>query len=312
MAPILVLAGLGLLAFPAFTYRLGRQLPPHVWARLCGKALVSGAGAVQIGALLYATPVVLKAGGLDVAANTCERLFGPLVPGGEALGWSATVVAVALPALFLFGALRSRLTQRSARIEADLGEHRRHGRHDLVVLPCEDPLALGVDGDPGQIVVSRGLLRTLSDGELDAVVRHEAAHLSHGHHRFLVMSGAIEQAFGFLPPVRRSLRALRTGLERWADESSTGTDLQRRSALRAALVKTTWAMGAGPVPAFSEVDTVMERLAALDQPPLPLSGPSRNRLYASGLALAVVAVAALVGWLCEAGVLNAVGLCPFM
>jgi len=310
MAALLVLAGFGLLFLPACTHRLGRRLPPARWARFCRNTLVAGAAVIEAGVVLYAVPAVLDVFGVDVVSGPCRRILGPLVPGGATAGWAGTAASLALPSLLAIGVRGSRRARLTARIEPGLGEHRRSGPYEVVILPCDEPVALSVAGRLGQIVLSRGLQAALGPAELDAVVRHEAAHLTNNHQRFLTVSGALQQAFGFLPPVRRSLAVLRTALERWADESSTGADAERRASLRAALL--TVAMAPGPVPALSKADTVLERVAALDQPPAPLSRSGQASLYASGLGLAVVAASAAVLWSCQAGVLRRFGLCPLM
>ena len=65
-----------------------------------------------------------------------------------------------------------------------------------------------IDGDrpavyclPGRrrIVLTTGALTRLDDGELDAVLAHERAHLSGRHHIVLALAGALQRAF---PPVR--------------------------------------------------------------------------------------------------------------
>lgn len=143
-----------------------------------------------------------------------------------------------------------------------------------------------------------------------AVLSHEAAHIEGRHQRFLVLAAAVERALGFVPGVKRSTASLRAGLERWADEASTAGDAGRRTALRDALRSVTRTLVA-PVPAFSHADALVERLDALDGPPVPLPLALGAVLYAPGVALVVAAVGAVAAWSCQSGVLEALtGFCP--
>ncbi|MDQ3944360.1 MAG: M56 family metallopeptidase, partial [Actinomycetota bacterium] len=258
MALVLLLGGLGLLALPGAARRLGRELVPAEWARLSAGLLLGGAAVVWLAAVLFAAPTVLRALGVPHLAEACERMLGPLTPGGPVLGWSALAVVGALPLFSAVGFARARREQRHFQIEPWLGHHERFGGHDLVTLPTDELLALSVDGCPSQIVVSSGLVAAVSPSELAAVLRHEAAHLEHGHHRFLLLASAIEHGFAVVPFVRRSTRALRAALERWADEAATGGECASRAVLRNALLGVTMAIVNPAVAAFAAAETVVE------------------------------------------------------
>jgi beta-lactamase regulating signal transducer with metallopeptidase domain len=108
---------------------------------------------------------------------------------------------------------------------------------ELVVVPEPRVVALTVPGRPDRIVVSTGLRERLPRTEFDAVLRHEQAHLSLRHARVLLFAVALMATVGRLPPVRRSIDALRGALEVWADEAAAGDDRSQRGTLRSALLR---------------------------------------------------------------------------
>ena len=300
MVPVLVLAGLCLLALPGAIRPLGRRLAPTEWSWLCIVALVAGASVVELSFVLYATPTVLRAAGVPELAELCERALGSLLPGRAALGWPAAAVAVAFPAFAGRGALRAYRSQRVMHVESWLGEHGRFGDHALVVLPTDGVLAVCSNGPTPQIVVSQGLVSALSPEELDAVLRHEAAHLEQHHQRFLVVAGALDYSLAVLPFVRKSTATLRIALERWADEAAAGTSGASRAVLRRALLGVTAAVVSSAVPAFSAADTVVERLTALDDEPPRPSALRRVATYVPAVVISATVLAALSSWAGEA------------
>lgn len=311
MALTLLLGGLVLLALPGLVRGLGRQLHPAEWVRLSTGLLVGGALVVEVSVVLFAAPTVLRAVGIPDLAEACERMLRPLAPGGATMGWSAAVVAAFLPVFTAVGIVRARRAQRRFRIESWLGEHRPSGDSDLVVLPTEEVLAFSVDGSPAQIVVSQGLINSISPEELAAVVRHEAAHLDHRHGRFLVVASAMEHAFAWLPFVARSTRSLRSGIERWADEVAAGSATSSRAVLRDALLGVTLAIVDPAVAAFGPAETVVERLDALDGNANHPSTLRRSAVYLPVVVVAAGVLFTLGAWTSELrGVIAMSGSCP--
>jgi Zn-dependent protease with chaperone function len=293
---LLVASGLALVCLPGLVRSLGRRMAPAEWTRLCALTFVAGAVIVELAAALYGAPTVLRAAGVHALASACERMLGSLVPGGAAAGWAAFVVAVTMPMLSVIGVRRATKTCRSVHAEPWLGEHSSFGEHDLVVLPTDQLLAVSVAGPTSQIVVTAGLVEALSATELASVLRHEAAHLNRRHQRLLVLATAVEHAFGFLRPVRSSAAALRTAIERWADEEAAGDSAEARLALRAALLGVTTTAVAPSVAAFSAVETVVERVQALEAPPPRPTRLRRLALYLPGAALGLPVILALGAW----------------
>jgi Zn-dependent protease with chaperone function len=309
---VILLSGGLLLALPGLAQPLARRLPPEHWARATMAALLVGAAMVELSAVLVAAPTVLGALGVHALAAACERLLGAVTPGGDVMGWAAAALAVALPA---FAGRRVAATVRNWRtmeVEPSIGDHRPWGGHDLVVLPTEAPLAFSVGGRSSQIVVSRGLLAAVSPAQLEAVLRHEAAHLRHRHQRFLLVASAFDCRFPYLArPLRRSTAGLRGALERWADEVAAGADPQARRNVRDALLAVVTARVDAAVPAFSTADTVVERLRALDAPPVRVAPARRAALSSPALALPLLGMVALAFWMGDIQVVLAMaGRCP--
>lgn len=297
MAIVLIIGGFCLLALPAVARRPGRRLGPAEWARLCGALLVAGAAAVELALVLMALPWVARAAGYPELAHVCERMLGMMAPASTPAGWAALVAAIIVPACALRGLRRAWRTQRQFRIEPELGEHQPYGAHEIVVLPTDGLMALSVSGLPGQIVVSRGLVETLSPAEFTAVVRHEAAHLDHRHHRFLLLATAVETALRPVPLVRRSVVAFRAALERWADEDAAGEHEDGRSTVRSALVGVALAAVDPAIAAFSGADDVVERLEALQGPTPRPSALRRTAMYAPVVVVSVVVLMGLGAWI---------------
>lgn len=311
VALVLLLGGLLLLAFPGAARHLGCTLDPAEWSRLCARTLIGGAVVVEASLVVFALPTGLRAIGVSSLAAACERMLAPLAPGGPLAGWSAAAVAVALPVLTGLGVLRARRHQRRFHVEPWLGDHEPFAGHDCVVLPTGELFAVSVDGFPSQIVVSQGLVDALSAEELSAVLRHEAAHLEQRHGRFLLLATALEYSLALVPFVGRSARALRVGLERWADEAAAEERGSSRAVVREALLGVTWARVNPAVGAFGAADCVAERLDALEGEPAHPSPLRRAAVYLPAVALFVGVVVALGVWASDArAVLAMAGTCP--
>ena len=262
MTLVLLASALGALLLPAATRSVGRRLPPGEWATLCVILLAVGAAAIEVALLVIGLTSALDLAGVHQFADLCERMLGTALPGGPVSGLAAACAAVLLAAMATRWVLRARRIRRALRVEPTLGRHRSAEGHDLVILPSRRIFAYGMAGRPSQVVVSDGLVGTLADDELAAVLRHEATHLRHHHERHLLLAGMIEHTLGVLPLVNRSAAVLRCALERWADEEAAPSEVERAS-IRSALMRVTEAMVAGEVPGFVTAETVTERLEAL-------------------------------------------------
>lgn len=182
MAPLLFVAGWCLLALPGVARRVGRRLNPAEWSHLCLTAMVAGAVAVEVAAILYGLPVVLRALGVTSLADACERTFDLLLHGDASLAWAAVGLAIWVPVAAARGAIRGQRLHTA--IRDGLPDGRRHADgFDVVVVATDEPVAVALGGREPLVVISEGVQARLSGPELDAVVRHEAAHLRYGHQR---------------------------------------------------------------------------------------------------------------------------------
>ncbi|MDA8284852.1 MAG: M48 family metalloprotease [Actinomycetota bacterium] len=311
MGVLLVLAGLGLVALPGLLRGFGRRLAPRDWARLSAVALVGGFGVFELGLLLYAAPTVLAAVDAFGLAAFCRQMLGGVAPGGAAAGWTAGALATLVAGSGALSLMKGRRIHRSTRVEPWLGEHTRLGRHELVVLPRDELVALSVDCHGGQVVVSSGLVGVLRHDELDVVLAHEAAHLDHGHQRYLTLASVVRHGLAFFPLTARSVTALVVALERWADEVAVATTEDGRARLRSSLLRVTASVVGPELAAFSAADTVLERLGALEAPSAGLEVGSLGLLYSPGLALGVASVAGLGFWVSSLQMLTQMtGRCP--
>jgi beta-lactamase regulating signal transducer with metallopeptidase domain len=144
---------------------------------------------------------------------------------------------------------------------------------NLVVVDALEPVACAVAGAGGRIVVSTAMLRALASDDRRVLLAHEGAHLHHRHHLYVAISDIAAAANPLLRPIAR---AVRRGVERWADEVAAAEVGDRRVAARsvanAALVRARFG-GAGPLPAATpgalglDDGEVPARMRALLAPP---------------------------------------------
>lgn len=294
---VVVGAAASLVVLPGVLDRVGRRLQPREWAWLCAVGLGGGLALTEMVLVLRAAPTLLRAAGVGWLATACERVLRPLVIGGPVLGWTAAAAAVILPIAALASWRRARRLR--ARLAADLwlGDARVIGGHTVVVLPVPRPLALsfGHDGE-SMIVLSDGLLDGLDGPQIEAVVRHEAAHVRHRHQRFLAVAAIAEGVLGRLPPVARTAAALRLAVERWADEEAAGPTRKARVALRDSLLRLAGVAPVAGVAAFTDAGTVAARVTALDFPPPRPRLPQHAMVYVPGTMAGAVAAPAVITW----------------
>lgn len=235
MTLAIVLVGLLLLMSPGVVADRAGRCPPAEWSRVTALSLALGATAVYIGVVLTALPTLLGGAHLHVVASICGDVLHQLSWGQAPVGWTAAVLAVALPVLATRALLHAHRSARRARIEPWLGEHVDEGDFELVVLPVPALVAVGVSGRRPQVVISTGLVSELDEPRLGAVIRHEAAHLRLGHRRYLVLAIVVERTFRLVPFVGRSVYVLRDAIEQWADADAVARTPAGASNLREAI-----------------------------------------------------------------------------
>lgn len=289
-----VAAAVTLLVLPGLAGRVGARLAPREWAWLCSVAVTAGALTLEAALVLRATPGVLDALGVDTIAAACSRVVERLLVGGPAVTWAAAGAAVALVAAAVRGVADSRRVRRHLAADLWLGQTCRRAGHEVVVMPFDRAFAASFDAGRATIVLSRGLLDRLAAEEIDAVVRHEAAHLARRHQRHQTLVAAVAPILGRVPGVGRSLGVLQLALERGADEDAAaitpgGRDVLRRSLLR---LLDQPAMPAA-VSAFAGARTIAARVDALAAPPPPAGTAVHVALYLPGAVAAAIAAPGL-------------------
>lgn len=294
---VVAVAAFGLLVLPGVTERYGARLAPREWAWLCALALGSGIVLIEAALVLRAAPGVLDAAGVEGFAAACARVVEPLLAGGPVVTWVAAAGAVGLAVAAGRAVCRARRGRRRLAEDLWLGGHRRIAGHDVVILPVDRPFAASFDDGTATIVLSDGLLDRLGADEIDAVVRHEAAHLAHRHQRLLTVAAAVEPLLGRLPGVRRSLAALHLALERGADEDAASASPDGRDTVRRGLLRLL-ELPAPPTgaAAFLDARTVAARVRALADPPPPATTAAHVGLYIPGLAACALVVPGLYQW----------------
>lgn len=228
------------------------------------------------------TTVVLAAIVVGFAARSALVLsvieWCPVVPLHHHVGVGEGSVAAMLLGVGVWRARRMLVRRRWASEGID-GQR-------LAVLDSDEPIAYAAPGDPGCVVISRGLLDALEPRERQVVVAHERAHLQHRHHRYLL---AGELSVAIVPLLRPLVAQLRLATERSADETAVDVldgdrQLVARTIARAAMTHTVHAglvggFGGGSVPA---------RVQALIGPP-----DSMTSMVAGTLAGALIAASAM-------------------
>lgn len=294
MTLAIVILGLLLLAVPGVVAGRAWRCPPAEWSRVTALSLALGASTVYVGLVLTALPTLLEGVHLDGIASICGDVLRRLTWGQELVGWTATVLSVALPVLAASALLHARRSARRAYIEPWLGEHVDQGEFELVVVPIRALVAVGVPGRQPQIVISSGLVSELDEPRLSAVIRHEAAHHRLGHRRYLLLASVIDRAFGLVPFVGRSTQTLRDSIEQWADAAAVGGTPAGASNLRAAI----FAVARG---ASNDAGAPAQGQLAVRAQRLQMEGPSGNLLtrgftYLPAGALGITTCALLGVW----------------
>ncbi len=284
LLPPLASALLGVAGAP-----LARRLGPRSTGRLVPVTALVVAGSTLVALAAVAVLVVARVaevaefGQLSIPALPAPPAGIPL-PVGIGLG--------AAVALSLGVAARRALWAVAETVAAQVACRGLVRRADGVhLLDDERPRAFAVAGPPGRVVVSRGMLRSLSDREQEAVFAHERSHLRRRHHVGLL---AVQVAAAADPLLRPLLAVVALAVEREADEDAAVAVGDRRvvafAVARAGLAGAAAKRGGQRVPATSLAAAggdVPLRVEALLAPPV------RSRRW---LAVPVVAVAMVAAW----------------
>ncbi|AYJ47012.1 M56 family metallopeptidase [Rhodococcus sp. P1Y] len=263
MTLLLVVAALPWLmsvALRMYSGRIENHFAPQTTVSIFPILAAVSAFAVAASALAVASVLVASKRGVAVAI------------GIAILGWVAW-------RLVLVARHLSRVLA-SARDAAKFGENADAGSRTVVV-DSPEPDAFAVASGGGAVVITTALVDALSDPELNAVIRHERAHLRFRHTFWTQM---VEVAAQFDPLLRPVVRHVRHAAERQADEWAARQDrpatmsaVARTVLLRAHLAQQSTALS-------STGGDVVRRVRALTEPPPP---PQRRPIILAALALIV-------------------------
>ncbi|UXA04614.1 M56 family metallopeptidase [Mycobacterium sp. SMC-2] len=166
---------------------------------------------------------------------------------------------------------------------------------DLRVLDVPQPLAYCLPGVRSRVVVSEGVLSTLADAEVAAILTHERAHLRARHDLVLEAFTAVHAAFPRLVRSANALGAVQLLVELLADDAAV------RAAGRAPLARALVACASGRVPSGAMAASGPSTVVRVRR----LTGGGNSLVLAAAAYLAAAAVfvvptvALAVPWLTE-------------
>ncbi len=156
----------------------------------------------------------------------------------------------------------------------------------LVIVDDEEPHAYAVGGRHPRIVISRGLLRSMTVAERRAVLAHEAAHIRFRHDVHLRI---VRLAAAMNPLLRPFMPAGELAVERWADEETAASvgdrALVARALLRAALAGASKERRPDGALAHASNDVQVRVSALMKAPPRP-----RRSITAFALVLLIATI----------------------
>jgi hypothetical protein len=214
--------------------RMANRMPPRTGTRLLLAAAAGSAVTMLLTLSLLAwtliarLPLVAAVG----AWSGDDLHHNDPVPAPAAK--ASCVVLVLLAGAVVVAAVRRLRALRHVQRE---GRQLGNGRLVVIDQPGLEAFAIPTgDEHHGRIVVSSGMLRTLTAEECRVLLAHETAHLDHSHHRHRTLATLIAAANPILFTLPAAIHHL---TERWADEAAAAaTDdrhLTARTLARAAL-----------------------------------------------------------------------------
>jgi hypothetical protein len=255
---------------------VGRRLPPSTAVRVLTVAMVITALATGFVLAVAALLVVGQAPPVAALGEWSAAALAAGAPVSLAAGGLASAAVGVLAVATVRRAVRTgRALRAAARARRSLGP----AIAGLVVVEDDTPEAYALPGITGRVVVSTAMLRALPAAERRVLLAHEAAHLRHRHHLYVQIA---ELAAAADPLLRPAARAVRRGVERWADEAAAeqvgDRHLTARALAHAALARAAAGRTApGPVLALPGVEgDLVERTRAL------LAAPARRRPLLAG------------------------------
>jgi len=272
---------------------LAERLPPAAatWLLVLSSVALAAASSAVLGMLALTAVIRIP------LVDSLVEMSRPVISHDDPPSVPAAIAAGALLAAAAVAACRALWHRTAALIEAGQRARRLPGSGQVVVTDDEAADAYTLPGVPCRIVVTTGMLRSLSDPERQVLLAHERAHASGLHYLFTT---AARLAAAANPLLRPAAAATGYTLERWADERAAAVtgdrQLAARAIARAALAATAapprraaraaGVLGAVSIPARTRrAGPVPRRVAALLRPPPDL------RLWLLAAAVLLVAAA---------------------
>ena len=300
-----MIASLSLLWVAAAILVLGPRLAAASWTRQAPRVAiftwqaltVSAVVTVMLAGLTLLIPITALAGDLGAIVHACAMSIATAYGSSQFLPGKlvGAVLAGALPVWLLLCASRVLVAgwRSRRRLHRSLSLMTRPGPGSGVVfLEAPTPAAFCVPGRTALTVVTRGALESLSPGELDGVLAHEAAHLRGRHNLAVALSAILAQAFPRVRLFQVATRETRQLIELLADDAA----LQRvdRVNLASAIVSLAEMRAPAAAMAMAEDGAVL-RVARLLSPEPPLQ-PWRYRAAALGALTIVLAPLFIAGY----------------
>jgi Zn-dependent protease with chaperone function len=206
---------------------LAERLPPRTatWLLTLSALVLAAATGAVLGLLALAAamrePMFATMGNLS--AHAMSRIdTAPLQLG---------VIAAALLAGAVLSVLRAAWLRTSALVSAHQEARSLSGDGRLLVIVEDDRAdAYAVPGRPARIVVTSGMLDSLTEAETGVLLAHERAHISARHYLF---TAAARLSAAANPLLRPLAAAVSYSVERWADEQAAVVTGNRQLAARA-------------------------------------------------------------------------------
>jgi Zn-dependent protease with chaperone function len=296
-----------LLAYAAAVTAAGaRWLPRAAWPQRAPRA---GIAAWLAGSLSAATCAAFA--GLILAVPCAHLLTHPVAlrgcvsllraqytsPAGAAAGAAGALLAAAVLGrmTWCYGAAAAAAGRRRATHGDALAVLARPGpAADVQIIDTGRPAVYCLPGRR-RIVLTSAALNCLDDGQLEAVLAHERAHLSQRHHLVLGLAAALDSAFGVIPFFAEAARQVSYLAEAAADDAAV------RRAPRLTLAAALLAVAAGGIPAGAlgaAGTAAAQRIRRLIDPPqrgslLQQAATSAALAAVTALAIAVLALAVM-------------------
>ncbi|MDV8022733.1 M56 family metallopeptidase [Rhodococcus sp. IEGM 1330] len=294
---LLVAAGIMAVAMPALLVSMTRRVSPTLALTAWIGSIVGVFFLVGSAVIVLLWPGHAPAEGLLELAIRClgslQHAAQPWI--GDAVAVTSAVLAVSATARVM------RSARRQLRTRSKVRDYHRDviavvartdsGPEPIMWLDHPMPLAYSIDGRPGYVVATEGLLAHLGTDEQRAVLAHERAHLRGHHHRIVNICEILASALPFVPLFTAAPPAVRVLVEVAADRVAAAAT--SAETVRSALSTVSQANSARPLWALGLIsESTTERLHHLDTGALISSKPGAGT-YAAAAVLPLVVPAAL-------------------